>query len=596
MLSFLTAACILAPVVGLPITFITSSCPTEQPITILEYNQETQYIKFHLPYSTVDASADEFLAIELEAPQCRRFGTEECLDVVVNGRAVHFQPDSLSSTQVTASTTTSVNVLDSYGQNRLLELRATLSASTDIDSDINTNFQPSQQRVQFHVQSVDGNTVQAGYFSAHWGRDFSGARLDYLDVMRPDKSGLVDLSCLRSPAQTGSFIDLDEDRDDAAEEEYIVSESEALYLLEQQASELQREIKLRKEAVSQRIVDYRSRKPLKELIEQCDGVICAAGQIATRLCDNIHLATSTRSGYTQLQKPLQSSDLSDDEPPSYEQAQMNDPAGRNRTSTGRKYIEDLDSSNGYLLKALAYIASILGLTAIIAFIRRKCMSMRRRVERAADLEERRNARAYRKAARRAEMRRRWDALVKAFTFSKAKQAPRMTDYDEKRALILQDALLEQDFSQLEKGDLMEAEIRQLRNAHDIVSGIIQCRKVTVVPVNDPPPPLVPLPSTPTARSRSSTSTLPSYSSEDPPDYSSIPDPTGENTTTDGFAYYRPASMEYSSHYVAHAPASSSSSQPTRSTPISSVAALSPRHWFLHVEPYMYYSVRAWCLG
>lgn len=446
---------------------------------------------------------------------------------------------------------TEVEAVDSRGNTHTLGLRVSTF----------TSLYTVNQYIGFHVHSVDARTVQGGYFSTSSIFDPSGqSRLEYFEVMRADKTDLVDLKCLNRAEQSEQLIDLGDDFDETSEEEYIVSEIAALRLLEQQASELEHEISIRRQAVSMRMVDHRSRKPLKELIDQCDGIVCAAGQIATRLCDNINLATTSRNGYAQLQQPLRNS----------EDAMS---TGHNQTATDRQYSR-LEEPNNYFMKALAYVASILGLTAIFAIVKRKCMSMRTRVERAADREERRNARAYRKAARRAEMRRRFDKLV---SFFKAKQQPRMTDYDEKRALILQDALLEQDLNQLEKGDIMEAEIRQLRHAHEIVSGIVQLRqtKAGAMAVHDPPPPLVALPSTP-ARSRASTGTLPSYNSEEPPDYSSIPEPINENTTTDGFAYYRPSSDGYALQYVPQAPASSSSSRPTRSTPISSVAALSPR--------------------
>lgn len=122
------------------------------------------------------------------------------------------------------------------------------------------------------------------------------------------------------------------------------------------------------------------------------------------------------------------------------------------------------------------------------------------------------------------MRKRWDNFVNAISCFKRSDEPRIEDYEEKRALILQDAFLEQDLDQLEKGEVMEAEIRELRYAHEIISSLVRVdenRYELVTPVHDPPPPLVPLPHTlARVRSGASSITLPSYTSESLPDYSS----------------------------------------------------------------------------
>ena len=233
-----------------------------------------------------------------------------------------------------------------------------------------------------------------------------------------------------------------------------------------------------------------------------------------------------------------------------------------------------------LIRALAIIAGAVGLTALIACIRKKCMSMRSRVERAADKEERQNARAYRRAARRALMRKRWDTFVSAVScFHGPAEATRVEDYEEKRASILQDALLEQDLDQAEKGQVMEAEIRELRHVHEIVASLIRVggnRYDLRRPVNDPPPSLVPLPC---SRSRASTATLPSYTSESLPDYTSTPETSLESSgVTDGFINYTPT---HSDDEGRRNPTPSSSartdgSETTRYTPVSSVAAITPR--------------------
>lgn len=206
------------------------------------------------------------------------------------------------------------------------------------------------------------------------------------------------------------------------------------------------------------------------------------------------------------------------------------------------------------------------------------MSMRKRVERAADKEERRNARAYRRAARRAHIRKRWNNFLTSISCFGTTEAPKPTqNYDEKRALILQDAFLEQDIDLAEKGEVMEAQIRELRNAHDIVAGLLGVDEHRYDLARHAPPPIAYFPTT---LSRRSTGTLPSYTSESLPDYTSTPDTSeGSSQVADGFVNYTPATSSdsegrYSAGHVAST--SSCGSTRTRYTPVSSVVAITPR--------------------
>lgn len=197
-----------------------------------------------------------------------------------------------------------------------------------------------------------------------------------------------------------------------------------------------------------------------------------------------------------------------------------------------------------IIRVLEIIAAVLGLTALWILLKRKCASARTRAERAADIEQRRNERAYRRAARRALMRKRWDNFVDSINcFGRRSEEPRIEDYEEKRALILQDAFLEQELDQAEKGEVMEAEIRELRYAHEIISSLVRVdenRYELVTPVNDPPPPLVPLPYAPSSTgSEASTHTLPSYTSESLPDYSSRR-PSHHRTSSSSTIGYTPS--------------------------------------------------------
>jgi hypothetical protein len=392
------------------------------------------------------------------------------------------------------------------------------------------------------------------------------------------------------------------DKDDLLD---IEDELEVLRMLEADAVALQTELAARKLVVNQRLQKHLANVPLKALIEQCDGIMCAAKIVTGRLCDKMGVATESPPDYSEIDTHLQymiasgdsekssqkSKDLSESDMPNSnnETTQSRPPplTGQSVTSVAAPTVGTLEgrprfigkkSLHNPLVIALEILAGLLGLTALCAFIHRKCMSMRTRVERAADKEERRNARAYRRAARRALIRKRWDNFVTSvFCFGTTKE-PESRSYDEKRALILQDAFLEQDVDLAEKGEVMEAEIRELRNAHDIVAGLIgvdEYRYDLARPHNPPPHAYFP-----TTLSRRSTGTLPSYTTESLPDYTSTPDSSdGSGRVADGFTNYTPATSNSDARFSAvpaNSTGSSSGSRRTGYTPVSSVLAISPR--------------------
>jgi len=395
------------------------------------------------------------------------------------------------------------------------------------------------------------------------------------------------------------------DKDDLLD---IEDELEVLRMLEADAVALKAELDARKLVVNQRLQQQLANVPLKDLIEHCDGIMCAAKILAGRLCDKMGMAGDSPPDYSEIDTHLQYMIASSDGDKSSQKskeitkgdaegdaANHNDKTSYSRPSTvagqsvtsavtpavgtleGRPRFVGEKTLHNPLVIALEILAGILGLTALCAFIHKKCMSMRTRVERAADKEERRNARAYRRAARRALIRKRWNNFVTSvFCFGGTKD-PIPRDYDEKRALILQDAFLEQDIDLAEKGEVMEAQIRELRNAHDIVAGLIGIDEHRYDLAGHNPPPHVYFP---TALSRRSTGTLPSYTAESLPDYASTPDISdGSGRVADGFTNYTPATSNSDSRFCAgptNSTGSSSSSRQTRYTPVSSVVAISPR--------------------
>ena len=362
-------------------------------------------------------------------------------------------------------------------------------------------------------------------------------------------------------------------------------ELESVALLQAQAQKLQGQIAAKKKAIADNVRQERSKLCLKHLIKECDGVVSAAKAIAQRICDKIGIPTGSSFQYAhvkdhhvqQMGTLDAKSDWANSKGGAYhaESAHMPIMLTKNVTQYAFKPIDLVNPPNPFV-RALQVIGAALGISALFVFLKRRCMSMRKRVERAADIEERRNERAYKRAARRALMRKRWDNFVGTISCFRSKEEPRIEDYEEKRALILQDAFLEQDLDQAEKGEVMEAEIRELRYAHEIVSSLVRMgehRYDLVTPVNDPPPPLVPLPYTPVSRSRASTFTLPSYTSESLPDYSSRPGNASSSSSVLG--EYTPPTTDAEGR---HSPVSvvSDSSARTRYTPTSSILETSPR--------------------
>ncbi|KAF2732196.1 hypothetical protein EJ04DRAFT_497335 [Polyplosphaeria fusca] len=230
-----------------------------------------------------------------------------------------------------------------------------------------------------------------------------------------------------------------------------------------------------------------------------------------------------------------------------------------------------------LFLALNIFVGILCCGCLFTVIRQRCCSIRARTERAATREERRNARAYHRAAQKLAWTKWWR--------SRWRDQERRADYEEKRALIQeQESILE---------DAMQEEIRQLQAAHGVVNSIIQAEEGRSSPPrphphltclchhhntsSSPPSPtpyspissasiytnssLADLPSRPLSR----TNSLPDYRSDtstQPPAYESDEDVS--DVVANGFRRYGPSSS------------AASSTAGSRWTPGSSVVDVSPR--------------------
>ncbi|KAF2870794.1 hypothetical protein BDV95DRAFT_496084 [Massariosphaeria phaeospora] len=226
--------------------------------------------------------------------------------------------------------------------------------------------------------------------------------------------------------------------------------------------------------------------------------------------------------------------------------------------------------------ALEVLLGLLCCGCLLKVVRHYCSSLRSRTERAAAREERLNAQAYRRAARKLRWRNWWRGNWRDHA--------RIEDYEEKRSLIQeQEGLLE---------GAMQEEIRQLRAAHDVVADLVRAEEgrvnsgraahthchchshsnsnpVPVAPYSPlstastyPPTSLPELPSRPLSR----TDSLPGYRSDtssagSPPAYEEEePEPDMSEVVVNGFSRYTP----------------SSASSARWRTPDSSVVDVSPR--------------------
>jgi hypothetical protein len=150
--------------------------------------------------------------------------------------------------------------------------------------------------------------------------------------------------------------------------------------------------------------------------------------------------------------------------------------------------------------ALEILAAAFGLTALCAFLSRRFCSLRRRVERAADKEERRRARHFRCLARREALRKKWVSFKQVF-----KKETRNGDYDEKRALVIEAAdYAETCFHQSGDAEMGQA-ISGLCNAQQFVAGLVHHHRLRK-----------------SSTAGSGTTTLPDYTEEKLPDYTSSP--------------------------------------------------------------------------
>jgi hypothetical protein len=300
----------------------------------------------------------------------------------------------------------------------------------------------------------------------------------------------------------------------------IEKQIESLEQLERQAEILSILIQEKKAIINS--LSEESKKALREEIKECDSFICVVKALlrrlhdgATKLCQKFkhskehkvymnHWGSSSIQSPAMLAKPesvapqspeachcrdgkpteLPEAHLKPDKPEASVNA-VSEKTGTyaplaSRTTT--PYVKSTSTPHSQpewrdatppspIAVFFKFLFAITGLAFICGFIRKRCMSLRTRAERAADRERRNAERLYRRDARRQAVRDWW------FGTRRGQPGRRAGDYDEKRTLILrQEGILEEamqdDIRQLQ----IQEEIRQLRSTRDAVDDLVRAEE------------------------------------------------------------------------------------------------------------------------
>ncbi|KAH0415188.1 hypothetical protein KCU90_g14927, partial [Aureobasidium melanogenum] len=264
--------------------------------------------------------------------------------------------------------------------------------------------------------------------------------------------------------------------------------------------------RLYEQATKLQKLNQRCHKTLAESLSDCHRDIPCMSKV---MCQRIH--DTTYQKIKEIQAALQDSVMvSKDRQDQYVAADEKDNWNFNVSSVDN-LLSDIEDGNSKkygnqhpLVLALEVLAAAIGLTALCAFLRRRFCSLRRRVERLSDKEERRRARHFRALARKEALRKKWASFKQVF-----KRSPRNGDYEEKRALVIEaagavvDEYAEECSHHVDDLEMGHA-FGDLRNAREFVVNLVgRARK--------------------SSNAGSGTTTLPEYTEEKLPDYTSTPD-------------------------------------------------------------------------
>ena len=256
-------------------------------------------------------------------------------------------------------------------------------------------------------------------------------------------------------------------------------------------------------------LNQRCRKNFSESLGDCHGDISCMSKV---MCQRIH--DTTYQKIKEIQAALQDSIMiSKDRQDQYVAAGEKDNWNFNVSSVDN-LLADIENGNAKkyehdsqhpLVLALEILAAAIGLSALCAFIRRRFGSLRRRVERLSDKEERRRARHFRCLARKEAFRKKWVNFKQVF-----QRSPRNGDDDEKRVLVIEaagqvvDDYAEGCSRQIEDLEMGHA-FGDLRNAREFVASLVHGGRGRK-----------------SSSAESGHTTLPEYTEEKLPDYTSTP--------------------------------------------------------------------------
>lgn len=242
--------------------------------------------------------------------------------------------------------------------------------------------------------------------------------------------------------------------------ESIEVEITELKQLKVEAKELKRLIRQKKKVIKALI--KQDLKSLRLEIKQCNSIRCVVKAMVRKAHGALRMVchkfgSSKHDHYRHTPTPVNNSTTSSPLP---EHRASPLPHQNNRPHSLSLPDEFEDHHRSPLhraLKALKICAVAIGLVSFFGLIFQKCRCVRRKADHAARREERRTRRLYRRATRHHQWRN-W--------FSR--RSPEPAQYDEKRALILeQESVLEA---------AMQAEMAGLRHAHEVVNDIVRAEE------------------------------------------------------------------------------------------------------------------------
>ena len=334
----------------------------------------------------------------------------------------------------------------------------------------NSYGQDVAQVLTFTVDQVDGKDIGAGSGFTVSFKQIIPEVLRISLVPVPSAGEAESAEEWRNPPPALRWSSLTPERKGSSTLATIEDEVTQLRQLKAEAKEVNRLIKDKKKTIKALIKqDYES---FKAEIRQCDNIRCVIKAMLHKARGAMRVACQRfkhgKHGHghhhhhqQHASLPQTSTDAPSSSSPNDQGSSASHPHLRPHFLPHELEDEHYHSPLHRILKALKLCAILLGIVSFFGFILRRCRNPRRRAEYAARREERRTRRLYRRAA----YRQRWRDW---FCRRQPRSGPSPGPYDEKRALIIQqESILE---------TAMQAEIRELRNAHEVVNDMVRAEE------------------------------------------------------------------------------------------------------------------------